>query len=110
MPIAAFQDKLGWSTKKACDALSVAVQQSYLHLLFSTQSAITFVDIIDYFANNIGIVRGGLLSIIFGVVVPSSIDETITRACESILIFNWVRLEFLIYRDYPTFIYWLHLY
>ena len=33
-------------------------------LIFSTHSAITFVDIIDYFANNIGIVGGGLLSII----------------------------------------------
>src|SRR5690606_9011704 len=33
-------------------------------LIFSTHSAITFVDIIDYFANNIGIVAGGLFSII----------------------------------------------
>ncbi len=32
--------------------------------MFSTHSAITFVDIIDYFANNIGIVGGGLFSII----------------------------------------------
>src|SRR5690606_12452461 len=33
-------------------------------LLFSTRSAITLVDIIDHFINNIGIVGGGLFSII----------------------------------------------
>ncbi|MGE8684266.1 MAG: sodium-dependent transporter [Acinetobacter sp.] len=63
VPIAAFQDKLGWSRKKAVTLIagSSAVIST---LIFSTHSAITFVDIIDYFANNIGIVGGGLLSII----------------------------------------------
>ena len=63
VPIAAFQDKLGWSLKKSVTIVagSSAVVST---LLFSSHSAITFVDIIDYFANNIGIVGGGLLSII----------------------------------------------
>ena len=63
VPIAAFQDKLGWSHKKAVTIIAggSAVVST---LIFSTHSAITFVDIIDYFANNLGIVGGGLLSII----------------------------------------------
>ena len=63
VPIAAFQDKLGWSHKKAVSIIGggSAIVST---LMFSTHSAITFVDIIDYFANNIGIVGGGLLSII----------------------------------------------
>lgn len=63
VPIASFQDKLGWSRKKAVTIIagSSAVIST---LLFSTHSAITFVDIIDYFANNIGIVGGGLASIV----------------------------------------------
>lgn len=63
VPIAAFQDKLGWSRRRAVTIIAggSAIVST---LLFSTHSAITFVDIIDYFANNIGIVGGGLLSII----------------------------------------------
>lgn len=63
VPIAGFQDKLGWSRKKAVTMVGggSAIISTFL---FSTHSAITFVDIIDYFANNIGIVGGGLLSII----------------------------------------------
>ena len=63
VPIAAFQDKLGWSLKKSVTIIAggSAVIST---LLFSSHSAITFVDVIDYFANNIGIVGGGLLSII----------------------------------------------
>lgn len=63
VPIAAFQDKLGWSLNKS---VTIVAGGSALisTLIFSTHSAITFVDIIDYFANNIGIVGGGLLSII----------------------------------------------
>jgi NSS family neurotransmitter:Na+ symporter len=63
VPISAFQDKLGWSRKKS---VSIFAGGSAIvsTLIFSTHSAITFVDIIDYFANNIGIVGGGLLSII----------------------------------------------
>ncbi|WP_180022912.1 sodium-dependent transporter [Acinetobacter sp. YH16044] len=63
VPIASFQDKLGWSRKKAVTIVAggSAIVST---LIFSTHSAITFVDIIDYFANNIGIVAGGLFSII----------------------------------------------
>ncbi|WP_180114918.1 MULTISPECIES: sodium-dependent transporter [unclassified Acinetobacter] len=63
VPIAAFQDKFGWSRKKAVTIVAggSAIVST---LIFSTHSAITFVDIIDYFANNIGIVAGGLFSII----------------------------------------------
>lgn len=63
VPIASFQDKLGWSRKKAVTIVGggSAIVST---LIFSTHSAITFVDIIDYFANNIGIVAGGLFSII----------------------------------------------
>ncbi|NLN58605.1 MAG: sodium-dependent transporter [Gammaproteobacteria bacterium] len=63
VPIAAFQDKLGWSRKRAVTIIAGG-SAIISTLLFSTHSAITFVDIIDYFANNIGIVGGGLLSII----------------------------------------------
>ncbi len=70
VPIASFQDKLGWSRKKAVTIVGggSAIVST---LIFSTHSAITFVDIIDYFANNIGIVAGGLFSIILSVLVPS---------------------------------------
>lgn len=63
VPIAAFQDKFGWSKNKAVSIIG-GVSAVISTILFSTHSAITFVDIIDYFANNIGIVGGGLLSII----------------------------------------------
>ena len=64
VPIAAFKDKFGWSRHKSvtivggvCSIISI--------ILFSSKSAITFVDIIDNFANNIGIVVGAILSIIW---------------------------------------------
>lgn len=63
VPIAAFQDKLGWSKNKSVTIIAGG-SAIISTVLFSTHSAITFVDIIDYFANNIGIVGGGLLSII----------------------------------------------
>jgi len=63
VPIAAFQDKFGWSKNKAVSIIG-GISAVISTILFSTHSAITFVDIIDYFANNIGIVGGGLLSII----------------------------------------------
>lgn len=63
VPIAAFQDKLAWSRKKAVTIICGGSAIVSI-LLFSTHSAITFVDIIDHFANNIGIVLGGLLSIV----------------------------------------------
>lgn len=63
VPICAFQDKLGWSRKKS---VTIVAGGSALvsTLLFSTHSAVTFVDIIDHFANNIGIVVGAFISIV----------------------------------------------
>ncbi|OUY06388.1 sodium-dependent transporter [Acinetobacter populi] len=63
VPICAFQDKLGWSRKKSVTIVAggSAIVST---LLFSTHSAVTFVDIIDHFANNIGIVAGAFFSII----------------------------------------------
>lgn len=64
VPISAFQDKFDWSRKKAvsiiggvCAAISIVA--------FSTGSSLVLVDVIDHFANNIGIVAGGLMSIVW---------------------------------------------
>ncbi|MBU5617895.1 sodium-dependent transporter [Psychrobacter sp. TAE2020] len=64
VPISAFQDKFDWSRKKAvaviggvCAIISISA--------FSTGSSLVLVDVIDHFANNIGIVAGGLMSIIW---------------------------------------------
>lgn len=64
VPISAFQDKFDWSRKKAvaaiggvCAVISIAA--------FSTGSSLVLVDVIDHFANNIGIVAGGLMSIVW---------------------------------------------
>lgn len=63
VPISAFQEKFDWSRKKAvavicgvCAVISISA--------FSTGSSLVLVDVIDHFANNIGIVAGGLMSII----------------------------------------------
>lgn len=64
VPVSAVQDKFGWSKNKAvsiigggCALISTA--------MFATKNAIVFVDIIDHFTNNIGVVTGGVLSIIW---------------------------------------------
>lgn len=64
VPISAAQDKFGWSKNKAvtiigfgCAIISTA--------MFATKNAITFVDVIDHFTNNIGVVLGAILSIIW---------------------------------------------
>lgn len=64
VPIAAFQSKFDWSRKKAvtiivgsCAVISISA--------FSTGSSLVLVDVIDHFANNIGIVAGGLMSIVW---------------------------------------------
>ncbi|UNU73576.1 sodium-dependent transporter [Moraxella nasovis] len=64
VPVSAVQDKLGWSKNKAVTIVggSCAVVST---VMFSTTAAITFVDVIDNFTNNIGVVFGGLLSIIW---------------------------------------------
>ena len=64
VPIASFRDKFGWSRNKAV-AIIGGGSAIISIALFSTKSAITFVDIIDNFANNIGIVIGAVLSIIW---------------------------------------------
>ncbi len=63
VPISAFQEKFDWSRKKAvaviggvCAIISISA--------FSTGSSLVLVDVIDHFANNIGIVAGGLMSIV----------------------------------------------
>ena len=63
VPISAFQEKFDWSRKKAvsiicgvCAVISISA--------FSTGSSLVLVDVIDHFANNIGIVTGGLMSIV----------------------------------------------
>ena len=63
VPVAAVQDKTGWSRHKTVTLVggSTAVLST---LLFSTRSAITLVDILDHFINNIGIVAGGVVSIV----------------------------------------------
>ncbi|MFC3901295.1 neurotransmitter:Na+ symporter, NSS family [Acinetobacter marinus] len=63
VPISAFQDKLGWSRAKAVTIIAGGLAVISIGL-FSTHSAIKFVDIIDHFANSIGIVFGALLSIV----------------------------------------------
>lgn len=63
VPIAALQDKLGWSRRKAVTVVGGGSALCSI-VLFSTVNAITLVDVIDHFINNIGIVTGALLSII----------------------------------------------
>lgn len=63
-PIGAMQDKFGWSKNKAVSIIG-GTSAVISTVLFSTTSSITFVDIIDNFANNIGIVFGAFLSIIW---------------------------------------------
>lgn len=64
VPISACEDKFGWSHKKAVTIVG-GVSAVISILLFSTKTAITFVDVIDHFTNNIGVVLGGVLSIIW---------------------------------------------
>ena len=63
VPIAALQDKLKWSRKKAVSVVGGGTGIVSI-FLFSTTNAIKLVDIIDHFINNIGIVTGALISII----------------------------------------------
>ncbi len=64
VPISAFQDKFAWSRKKAVAAIGGVCAVISISA-FSTGSSLVLVDVIDHFANNIGIVAGGLLSIIW---------------------------------------------
>ncbi len=62
--ISSFQDKFDWSRKK-CVTIIGGGSALVSIAMFSSVNALTFVDVIDHFANNIGIVFGGLLSIIW---------------------------------------------
>ena len=64
VPISAVEDKFGWSHKKAVTVVG-GVSALISLVLFSTKTAITFVDVIDHFTNNIGVVTGAILSIIW---------------------------------------------
>ncbi|OOR89940.1 sodium-dependent transporter [Moraxella caviae] len=64
VPISAMEDKFGWSHKKSV-AIVGGVSALISLVLFSTKTSITFVDVIDHFANNIGVVVGAILSIIW---------------------------------------------
>lgn len=64
VPISAVEDKFGWSHKKAVTVVG-GISALISLALFSTKTAITFVDVIDHFANNIGVVFGAVLSIIW---------------------------------------------
>lgn len=63
VPISAMQDKFKWRRQRAVTIVGggTAVLSTWL---FSTASSITLVDIIDHFVNNLGIVGGGLMSIV----------------------------------------------
>jgi len=63
VPIAAMQDKLNWSRKKAVSVIGFSTGAVSI-FLFSSVNAIKLVDIIDHFINNLGIVSGALVSII----------------------------------------------
>lgn len=64
VPISAFQDKFDWSRKKAVSIIG-GVCAVISIVAFSTGSSLVLVDVIDHFANNIGIVAGGLMSIVW---------------------------------------------
>ncbi len=64
VPISAFQDKFGWSKNKSVSIVG-GVSAIISIAMFSTTNAITFVDVIDHFANNIGVVTGAILSIVW---------------------------------------------
>lgn len=64
VPISAVQDKFGWSKNQSVTV--VGLGSAIISIaLFGSQNAITFVDVIDNFVNNIGIVFGAILSIIW---------------------------------------------
>ena len=75
VPISAIADKTGCKRKTA--VLSVGGGTAIVStLLFSTASAMTLVDIMDHFVNNIGVVLGALMSIILvGWIIRHKLDE-----------------------------------
>lgn len=78
VPISACEDKFGWSHKKAVTIVG-GVSALISVVLFSTKTAITFVDVIDHFANNIGVVLGAILSIIWVTWLNRGLLDTLIR-------------------------------
>lgn len=64
VPISAFQDKFAWSRIKAV-ILILGIAAIISIAGFSTGSSLVLVDVVDHFANNIGVVAGGLMSIVW---------------------------------------------
>lgn len=82
--IASFQDKFDWSRKKAVTLIGGSSAVVSI-AMFSSVNALTFVDVIDHFSNNIGIVFGGVLSIIWVTwfnrqLIPDLIDHINRRS------------------------------
>ena len=75
VPISAIVDKTGCKRKTA--VLSIGGGTAIVSTaLFSTASAMTLVDIMDHFVNNIGVVLGALLSIILvGWIIRNKLNE-----------------------------------
>ncbi|WP_066800358.1 sodium-dependent transporter [Moraxella oblonga] len=64
VPISACQDKFGWSKNKS--VLIVSGFSAVVSIgLFSTNNALTFVDIIDHFTLNIGVVAGAIALLVW---------------------------------------------
>lgn len=64
VPVSAFRDKFAWSRNKAVSVVA-GVSAVISIVAFSTGSSLILVDVIDHFSNNIGIVAGGLMSIVW---------------------------------------------
>lgn len=64
VPVSAAQDKFGWSKNKSVTIVGLGSAIVSI-AMFGTHNAITFVDVIDHFANSIGVVVGAILSIIW---------------------------------------------
>lgn len=82
VPISAIQDKTGMGRHQAVTLVGGGTALVSMGL-FSTATAISLVDVIDHFVNNIGIVLGGFLSIVlvswFGKPVFAQLTENINR-------------------------------
>lgn len=64
VPVSAFRDKFAWSRNKSVTVVA-GLSALVSILAFSTGSSLILVDVIDQFSNNIGIVMGGLMSIVW---------------------------------------------
>ncbi|MFL1731673.1 sodium-dependent transporter [Moraxella oculi] len=87
VPISAVEDKFGWSHKKAVTVIG-GISAAISILLFSTKTALTFVDVIDHFANNIGVVFGAILSIIWVTWLNRGLLDRLIRHINSISSFK----------------------